>query len=98
MGETDTSRAIRFAAFLISGSVFLTFAIEVMGSAVSDYLEVCVVSPVAGQCSGSAVWTFLSPLVSGGILVALGLILYVLAYGARNAVATTPTPAPTPPP
>jgi hypothetical protein len=83
---------IRFAAFLISGSLFLAFGIETLTDGITEYVVQCTNSGFPQDCSGISVLGIASPIVSGSVTVLLGIVLYAFAYRAYRS--TLPDPAP----
>jgi hypothetical protein len=97
MAGSDPSAAIRFGAFLISGSLFLIFGIEFLISGITQYVLECVEANFPLDCTGTALWNLLSPIIGGTVTIVLGAVLYLFAYRLRRPPPASVVPVPSPP-
>jgi len=97
-------RSVRFAGYLIAGSILIAFGIEFTVTSLIGVISDCVVSSSPnGFCSGPEVWQLLAPLIAGAILIIIAIVFFLLARAnstsvVRQAVNTDIWSPPPPPP
>jgi hypothetical protein len=93
MEESRLSGTVRFAAYLVSGALLIGYGAPLLSEGFAElYLE-CLSSQTGQNCSSSATWALLAPLLSGVVLVVLSIAFFVLAYRARLTGAISPPPS-----
>lgn len=82
--DSDTARAIRLAVYLTGGLVALAIGLSYVASAMEEVLN-CLYQTdfCSGGFSESVYFNTVPILVSGAILIAVALVLFVLAHRSR---------------